>query len=300
MRRTWFNRLFALIYTCAIFALFYHHFQNLSINSSTRSTTIISILMLLADLVLAINSITYQAFRMSPIRREVFPQNIPQFVSNESEYPALDVFICTADPYKEPPMGVINTALSVMAYDYPSEKLSVYVSDDGGSQLTLFAFMEAAKFARHWLPFCRQHNIVERCPEAYFTSQIAEFIEGWDEIEMAYRKMKITVEKVVERGDINGVDYITADQEALKTFSKCSGTDGFTSRNHPAIIQILLESTINRDVLGHALPNLTYIAREKSTTTAHHFKAGALNMLVSIFPIFHTITLFINYSQEKR
>lgn len=140
--------------------------------------------MLLADLVLAVNSITYQAFRMCPIRREVFPQNIPQILKNESEYPTLDILICTADPYKEPPMGVINTALSVMAYNYPTEKLSLYVSDDGGSQLTLFAFMEAAKFARHWLPFCRKHNIVERCPEAYFASQISEFVEGRDEIEV--------------------------------------------------------------------------------------------------------------------
>ncbi|KAK1382327.1 Cellulose synthase-like protein G3 [Heracleum sosnowskyi] len=282
MRRTWFNRIFAFIYTSAIFALFYNHFQNLSINSNTKSTTRISILMLLADLVLAVNSITYQAFRMCPIRREVFPQNIPQILKNESEYPALDIFICTADPYKEPPMGVINTALSVMAYDYPTEKLSVYVSDDGGSQLTLFAFMEAAKFARHWLPFCRKHNIVERCPEAYFATQIAQLIEGRDEIEMAYRNMKITVEKVVERGDVIGVDHIITDEEVLKTFSKCSGTNGFTSRNHPTIVQILLESCINRDVLGHALPNLIYLSREKSTSAAHHFKAGALNMLLRV------------------
>ena len=67
-------------------------------------------------------------------------------------------------------MGTVNTALSVMAYDYPPEKLSIYVSDDGGSQLTLFALMEAAKFARHWLPFCRENNVMDRCPEAYFNS----------------------------------------------------------------------------------------------------------------------------------
>ncbi|KMZ76183.1 hypothetical protein ZOSMA_105G00100 [Zostera marina] len=34
----------------------------------------------------------------------------------------MDVFICTEDLYKEPPIGVVNTALSVMAYDYPMEK----------------------------------------------------------------------------------------------------------------------------------------------------------------------------------
>ncbi|KAG6788192.1 hypothetical protein POTOM_004247 [Populus tomentosa] len=36
--------------------------------------------------------------------------------------------------------------------------------------LTPFALMEAAKFASHWLPFCRRNSIVERCPNAYFQS----------------------------------------------------------------------------------------------------------------------------------
>lgn len=58
-----------------------------------------------------------------------------------------------------------------MAYDYPPEKISVYVSDDGGSELTLFAFMEAVNFAKIWLPFCRDNNIMDRCPEAYFSSE---------------------------------------------------------------------------------------------------------------------------------
>uniref|UniRef100_A0A166DU21 Uncharacterized protein n=1 Tax=Daucus carota subsp. sativus TaxID=79200 RepID=A0A166DU21_DAUCS len=61
---------------------------------------------------------------------------------------------------------------------------------------------------------------------------------------MAYREMKITVEKVLERGDVNGVNHITADEEVLKSFSKCSGIDGFTSRNHPTIIQVLPHSSL--------------------------------------------------------
>lgn len=67
-------------------------------------------------------------------------------------------------------MNVVNTALSVMAYDYPTWKISVYVSDDGGSAVTLFAFMEAAKFAVEWLPFCRKSNVVERNPDVFFAS----------------------------------------------------------------------------------------------------------------------------------
>jgi Cellulose synthase len=67
-------------------------------------------------------------------------------------------------------MGVVSTALSALAFDYPAEKLSVYVSDDGGADVTLFAFMEGAKFARHWLPFCRENGVKERSPEVFFAS----------------------------------------------------------------------------------------------------------------------------------
>ena len=109
----------------------------------------------------------------------------------KSDFPALDVFICTADLYKEPPIRLVSTASLVMAYDYPTEKISVYVSDDGGSQLTLFACMEAAKFASHWLPFCRKKNIIDRSLEAYFASIRGNWrFEAWVLLQLQYRKKK--------------------------------------------------------------------------------------------------------------
>lgn len=169
-RRTAFNRIFASVYGCAILALFYHHLERLLIFSETTLPLFVSIFLFIADIVLAFMWTTTLAFRLFPVRRNEFPENLNKAVK-EADLPALDAFICTADPYKEPPMGVVNTALSLMAYDYPAEKISVYVSDDGGSELTLFAFMEAAKFAAHWLPFCRRNNVMERSPEEYFASK---------------------------------------------------------------------------------------------------------------------------------
>ncbi|GMY30577.1 cellulose synthase-like protein G3 isoform X2 [Fagus crenata] len=123
----------------------------------------------ISDIILAFIRTTQQRFRIAIVYRDEFPENLEK-VMKKSDFPALDVFICTADLYKEPPMSLVSTVLSVMAYDYPTEKISVYVSDDGGSQLTLFACMEATKFASHWLPFCRKNNIVDRSPKAYFAS----------------------------------------------------------------------------------------------------------------------------------
>ena len=61
-------------------------------------------------------------------------------------------------------------------------------------------------------------------------------------------------------------------------------------------IQVLLDSTIDDDVLGHAMPNLIYVSREKCKDIPHHFKGGALNVLVTyltIYTSFRTKTTLI-------
>ncbi|OAY66421.1 Cellulose synthase-like protein D1, partial [Ananas comosus] len=70
---------------------------------------------------------------------------------------------------KEPVLVTANTILSILAADYPVEKLSCYVSDDGGALLTFEAMAEAASFANLWVPFCRKHGIEPRNPESYFS-----------------------------------------------------------------------------------------------------------------------------------
>ncbi|KAK1258046.1 Cellulose synthase-like protein G3 [Acorus gramineus] len=162
----------------------------------------------------------------------------------------------------------------MMVFDYPMEKMSVYVSDDGGSELTLFAFMEAARFARHWLPFCRENKIQERCPEAYFGS-----LDGEQSKEMKdlYEEMKGKIERAVMQGCVT--DDLLDGEDARIALEKY-WTAGFTRRDHPAVIEVLLESSVDVDITGHPLPNLVYISREKKRGVDHHFKAGALNVLM--------------------
>lgn len=88
--------------------------------------------------------------------------------TGKSDLPGIDIFVSTADPEKEPPLVTANTILSILATDYPVEKLSCYVSDDGGALLTFEAMAEAASFANVWVPFCRKHDIEPRNPESYF------------------------------------------------------------------------------------------------------------------------------------
>ncbi|NP_001312567.1 cellulose synthase-like protein G3 [Nicotiana tabacum] len=269
------NRAFALIYLFAILALFYNHTLKL-LNSTSFISFSILFLILISDIILAFMWSTVQSFRMRPLIRTEYPEKLKNF--SAGNFPSLDIFICTADPYKEPPLNVVNTALSVMAYDYPIEKVSVYVSDDGGSELTLFAFMEAAKFAVFWLPFCRENKIVERCPDAYFSSNYTEDSET-QKIKLMYESMKTRIENVVERGKVEE-DYINNEEER-QIFSKY-WTAGFTRHNHPSIIQVLLESGKDRDITGDEMPNLIYLSREKSKNSPHYFKAGALNALLRV------------------
>lgn len=65
---------------------------------------------------------------------------------------------------------VINTLLSLMAYNYPPEKLNVYLSDDGGSEFIFYALLEASRFSKYWLPFCKDFNVEPRSPAAYFST----------------------------------------------------------------------------------------------------------------------------------
>ncbi|KAI7743230.1 hypothetical protein M8C21_024868 [Ambrosia artemisiifolia] len=140
--------------------------------------------------------------------------------------------------------------------------------------------MEAAKFAKVWLPFCRDNNIMDRCPEAYFSSSSHGKVELHDEeIKVVYERMKIRIENVVDRGEICSEYIINKAQRQI--FNKYRNP-GFTRVNHPAIIQVLIESTKERDNTGQPMPNLVYVSREKSKNSPHHFKAGALNSLLRV------------------
>lgn len=85
-----------------------------------------------------------------------------------SELSAVDVFVSTVDPLKEPPLITANTVLSILAVDYPVDRVACYVSDDGAAMLTFEALSETAEFARKWVPFCKKYCIEPRAPEWYF------------------------------------------------------------------------------------------------------------------------------------
>ena len=100
--------------------------------------------------------------------RDKFEQRTPSNPNGRSDLPGVDVFVSTADPEKEPPLVTANTILSILAVDYPTEKLSCYISDDGGAILTFEAMAEAVNFAQVSLHSCTP-NLTQI---NYYTSNI--------------------------------------------------------------------------------------------------------------------------------
>ncbi|KAJ6703425.1 CELLULOSE SYNTHASE-LIKE PROTEIN G3 [Salix viminalis] len=205
LARTLFNRVFAAIYALSILALLFYHAKTLFYPTTLVSFSV-TLALLISDLVLTFFWVSTQTFRMFPVCRKQFPENLTK-IMERSDFPALDVFICTADPYKEPPIGVVNTALS------------------------------ASKFATHWLPFCKKNNVLERSPEAYFELNHTCTSEAVN-IKKIYESMKVKVKQVLERGKVDD-EYISSDQER-EAFNKW--TRNFTRQDHPAVIQVLEKS----------------------------------------------------------
>lgn len=98
---------------------------------------------------------------------------------------------------------VINTVLSVMAYEYPPEKLSVYLSDDGGSDITFYALLEASRFAKVWIPFCKKFKVEPRSPGAYFKEAYSGSDDGLDEwMDMKVCKFNLFPPKKKKKNDL--------------------------------------------------------------------------------------------------
>ncbi|XP_028052876.1 cellulose synthase-like protein G3, partial [Camellia sinensis] len=162
------NRTHSVLHSTALATLIYYRSSSIFQTLKTGDKPIFPLLFLsFAELILSFIWVLGIAYRWRPVSRTAFPDRLPE----DEELPAIDVFICTTDPNKEPSVEVMNTVVSAMAMDYPVKKLCVYLSDDGGSDVTLNAMKEAWRFSKCWVPFCRRFGVETRCPEAYFLEE---------------------------------------------------------------------------------------------------------------------------------
>ncbi|KAF5936317.1 hypothetical protein HYC85_027446 [Camellia sinensis] len=223
--------------------------------------------------------------KWSPINRETYLDRLALRYDREgepSQLAPIDVFVSTVDPLKEPPLVTANTVLSILAVDYPVDKVSCYVSDDGSAMLTFEALSETAEFARKWVPFCKKHSIEPRAPEFYFAQKI-DYLK--DKIQPSFVKERRAMKREYEEFKVR-INALVAKAQKMpeEGWTMQDGTPwpGNNPRDHPGMIQVFLGHSGGLDTDGNELPRLVYVSREKRPGFQHHKKAGAMNALINL------------------
>ncbi|MBA0717556.1 hypothetical protein Golax_005360 [Gossypium laxum] len=218
-----------------------------------------------------------------------------------SELASVDIFVSTVDPMKEPPLITANTVLSILAVDYPVDKVACYVSDDGAAMLTFEALSETSEFARKWVPFCKKFNIEPRAPEWYFTQKI-DYLK--DKVHPTFVRERRAV-KVCDLSCIREYEEFKVRINGLVATAQKVPEDGWTMQDgtpwpgnsvhdHPRMIQVFLGHSGVRDVEGNELPCLVYVSREKRLGFEHHKKAGAMNALIRVSAVLSNAPYLLN------
>ncbi|XP_044469874.1 cellulose synthase A catalytic subunit 2 [UDP-forming]-like [Mangifera indica] len=245
----------------------------------------------------AVSWILDQFPKWIPITRETYLDRLSLRYEKEgkpSELASVDVFVSTVDPMKEPPLITANTVLSILAVDYPVEKVACYVSDDGAAMLTFEALSETSEFARKWVPFCKKFSIEPRAPEWYFSQKIdylknkvhPAFVRERRAMKREYEEFKVRINALVA----------TAQKVPEDGWTMQDGTPwpGNNVRDHPGMIQVFLGHGGVCDIDGNELPRLVYVSREKRPGFDHHKKAGAMNALIRVSAVLSNAPYLLN------
>ncbi|XP_042515947.1 cellulose synthase A catalytic subunit 4 [UDP-forming]-like [Macadamia integrifolia] len=251
---------------------------------------------------LAFSWIVDQFPKWYPINRDTYLDKLSLRFEREGKLNRLapvDIFLSTVDPLKEPPIITANTILSILSVDYPVEKVSCYVSDDGASMLLFDTLSETTEFARRWVPFCKKYNIEPRAPEFYFSQKI-EYLK--DKVQTTFVKERRAMKREYEEFKVRINALVAkAQKKPDEGWVMKDGTPwpGNNDRDHPGMIQEYLGSEGGHDVEGKELPRLIYVSREKRPGHQHHKKAGAMNALVRVSAVLTNAPFILNLDYDN-
>ncbi|KAK4280209.1 hypothetical protein QN277_011857 [Acacia crassicarpa] len=245
----------------------------------------------------AVSWILDQFPKWCPIERETYLDRLSMRYEKEGKPSGLanvDIFVSTVDPMKEPPLITANTVLSILAVDYPVDKVACYVSDDGAAMLTFEALSETSEFARKWVPFCKKFSIEPRAPEWYFAQKV-DYLR--DKVDPTFIKERRAIKREYEEFKVRINALVAMAQKVPEdgwTMQDGTPWPGNNVRDHPGMIQVFLGQNGVRDVDGNDLPRLVYVSREKRPGFDHHKKAGAMNALVRVSAIISNAPYLLN------
>ncbi|KAE9611358.1 putative cellulose synthase (UDP-forming) chromatin regulator PHD family [Lupinus albus] len=282
-----------IVLRIAILGLFFHYRILHPVNNAYG----LWLTSVICEIWFAVSWILDQFPKWCPIERETYLDRLSLRYEKEgktSELADIDVFVSTVDPSKEPPLITANTVLSILAVDYPVDKVSCYVSDDGAAMLTFEALSETSEFARKWVPFCKKFSIEPRAPEWYFAHKVdylkhkvdASFVRERRAIKREYEEFKVRINALVAMAQ-----KVPEDGWTMQDGTPWPGNN---VRDHPGMIQVFLGQNGIRDIEGNELPRLVYVSREKRPGYEHHKKAGAMNALVRVSAVISNAPYILN------
>ncbi|XP_020524403.1 cellulose synthase-like protein H1 [Amborella trichopoda] len=277
---------FSLFLFVLLLSFIFYRFSTLSVHKGLNH--VIWTLALACETCFACLWILSMNIRWRMVEYRTYPNRLLKRLKSESELPAVDMFVTTADALKEPPILTVNTVLSLLAVDYPLNKLACYVSDEGASPLTFYALTEAAEYVRLWVPFCKKHGVGVRAPFIYFSetshncdSFTSEFLTEWKKMKSEYDELSRRINEAVTS---KSVPYPNMNEE-FAAFSRIEGGD------HPSIIKVIVE---NRERSSGGLAHVIYVSREKRPKHPHHYKAGAMNVLTRVSAVMTNAPIIMN------
>nr|AAT09897.1 cellulose synthase [Populus tremula x Populus tremuloides] len=282
-----------IIMRLVILGLFFHY----RITNPVDSAFGLWLTSVICEIWFAFSWVLDQFPKWNPVNRETYIERLSARYEREgepSQLAGVDFFVSTVDPLKDPPLITANTVLSILAVDYPVDKVSCYVSDDGAAMLSFESLVETAEFARKWVPFCKKYSIEPRAPEFYFSQKI-DYLK--DKVQPSFVKERRAMKRDYEEYKVR-VNALVA--KAQKTpeegWTMQDGTPwpGNNTRDHPGMIQVFLGNTGARDIEGNELPRLVYVSREKRPGYQHHKKAGAENALVRVSAVLTNAPYILN------
>ncbi|XP_050379049.1 probable cellulose synthase A catalytic subunit 3 [UDP-forming] [Argentina anserina] len=273
---------------------FFFHYRVLNPVNDAYPLWLISVI---CEIWFGVSWILDQFPKWLPIDRETYLDRLSLRYEKEgqpSQLSPVDIYVSTVDPLKEPPLVTANTVLSILAVDYPVDKVSCYVSDDGAAMLTFEALSETSEFAKKWVPFCKKFNIEPRAPEFYFAQKIdylkdkvlPSFVKDRRAMKREYEEFKVRINALVAKA--------TKVPEEGWTMQDGTPWPGNNVRDHPGMIQVFLGQSGGLDTDGNELPRLVYVSREKRPGFTHHKKAGAMNALVRVSAVLTNAPYMLN------
>ncbi|KAE9459810.1 hypothetical protein C3L33_08282, partial [Rhododendron williamsianum] len=249
-------------------------FLHYRITNPVNSAYALWLLSVICEIWFAMSWILDQFPKWLPVNRETYLDRLSLRYDREgepSQLAAVDIFVSTVDPLKEPPLVTANTVLSILAVDYPVDKVSCYVSDDGAAMLTFEALSETSEFARKWVPFSKKYSIEPRAPEWYFAQKIdylkdkvhPSFVKDRRAMKREYEEFKIRVNALVAKA--------TKVPEEGWVMQDGTPWPGNNTRDHPGMIQVRVSAVLTN---GPFLLNLDcdhYINNSKALREAMCF-----------------------------